>query len=587
VSTLPEATLARLREELAFLYGDDVDGLLGELRRMLTSFAGERPSSTPPAGHGHAGGRLDEGEAVLITYGDSVRSPGEAPLRTLRRFLRGHVGSAIRSVHLLPFYPWTSDDGFSVVDYLAVDEALGSWADVEALGADYALMFDAVLNHASSSSRMFRGFLAGESAFRDYFVTADPASDVSGVVRPRTSPLLTPFEGASGTVHVWTTFSADQVDLDYRNPRVLLDMLGVLLHYVGRGARILRLDAVTYLWKELGTSCVHHPKTHGVLRLMRTALDAVAPDVVLLTETNVPHHENVSYFGNGHDEAAMVYNFALPPLVLHTFLRGDASALSAWASTLSTPSSETTFFNFLASHDGIGVRPVEALLPEAEVAALVGAVEARDGLVSYRAVEGGRRPYELNVSLFDALNDPHAGEGLARAVDRFAAAHAIMFALAGVPAVYLHSLLGSRNDRDGVARLGYNRAINRAKLDHDVLAAELGDPAGRRARTLSRLSQLLHTRRAERAFHPQAEQRVLDLGVGLFALRRSHGARVVLALTDVSGAGARLSLETLAGQAGAGRSARPRDLLAGATAGGSHLELAPYGVAWLAYEAGG
>jgi glucosylglycerate phosphorylase len=583
VNDLPERHVSRLRERLVFLYGDDVEGTLSELSHLLADFARQRPQ--PPGQAGDA--RLDEGEAVLITYADSIRAAGEAPLRTLRRFLRDHVGDAVRSVHLLPFYPWTSDDGFSVVDYLAVDEAVGAWADVEALGRDYALMFDAVLNHASSASRMFRGFLAGDGAYRDYFVTADPAADLSGVVRPRTSPLLTPFAGASGTVHVWTTFSADQVDLDYRNPRVLLDMLAVLLHYVARGARILRLDAVTYLWKELGTSCVHHPKTHGVLRLLRTAIDAVAPDVVLLTETNVPHHENVSYFGDGSDEAAMVYNFALPPLVLHTFLTGDASALSTWAATLSTPSSETTFFNFLASHDGIGVRPVEALLTEAEVAAVVAAVEARGGLVSYRTAEGGRRPYELNVSLFDALNDPRSGEGLGRAIDRFAAAHAIMLALAGVPALYVHSLLGSRNDHESVARLGHNRAINRAKLDHGELDAELAVAGGRRARTLSRLSQLLRARRAERAFHPQAAQRVLDLGPGLFALlRRGRGGRVVLALHDVSGGGARLPLASLAARAGARRDERPRDLLrVGAPASSrTHLELSPYGVAWLAYE---
>jgi glucosylglycerate phosphorylase len=565
VSTLVAAVRARLREGLAFLYGDDVDEALRELVEIAERFlaagaaAGTRERSPE---------RLSEREAVLITYADTIRAPDEAPLATLRRFLRTHVGDAVRTVHLLPFYPSTSDDGFSVADYLAVDPAVGTWDDVAALGRDYALMFDAVINHASSSHRAFTGFLAGEAAYRDYFVTADPSADTSAVVRPRTSPLLTPFASPRGTVHVWTTFSADQVDLEYANPRVLLDMVAVLLTYVERGARIIRLDAVTYLWKELGTPCVHHPKTHGVLRLLRTVVDAVAPEVVLLTETNVPHHENVSYFGDGHDEAAMVYNFALPPLVLHAFLTGDASTLSNWAATLSTPSDETTFFNFLASHDGIGLRPVEDLLPAAEVGALVAAVEARGGLVSYRSAAGGRRPYELNVALFDALA---GGADDERAVDRFVCAHAIMFALAGVPAVYVHSLLGSRNDHDNVRRLGHNRAINRSKLEFGTLVADLADPKSLRARVLGRLSALLHARRAEPAFHPQAAQRVLDLGPGVFALLRERGERRVLAIHDVSGRGVRLSAEAVA-RAGAGRG--PIEALV----------VPPFGVAWVPLE---
>lgn len=557
---------ARLAAHLAFLYGERGDAVLPRLLERLEAFRLDHPEL---ASKGAAA--PDQNDVVLITYADQVRAELEPPLRTLHRFVRERLASAVNTVHLLPFYPSTSDDGFSVVDYLAVDPAVGGWGDIEAFGRDTALMFDAVINHASVSSRWFQGFLAGEAPYVDYFLDVPPDTDVSSVVRPRTLPLLTPFETARGMRYVWTTFSADQVDLNYATPAVLLDVVDVILNYVARGATILRLDAVTYLWKELGTSCVHHPKTHRVLQLLRSVVDEVAPHVLLLTETNVPHTENVAYFGNGHDEAHMVYNFALPPLTLHAFARGDARALQEWASSLRTPSSDTTFFNFLASHDGIGVRPVEALLPPDEVAALAARVERHGGRVSFRSQAGGQQSaYELNISYFDALSDPAADEPLATQVDRFVAAHAIMASLAGVPAVYVHSLLGSRSDAASVTRSGHNRAINRARLKIGELERELDDPASLRGRVWRRLSHLLAVRRSEQAFHPQAAQEVLDAPAGVFALRRGGH---VTCLANVTGAPQMVDV-------GPGPW---RDLLAGtATVDAAGRCLLPaYGVAWL------
>lgn len=564
-----------LKQELTFLYGPERGGIEGELRALM-----ERHGAPSAAnGAGVASDRLDQGESVLISYADSLRAPDESPLRTLRRFLRQHAAGVVRTVHLLPFYPWTSDDGFSVVDDRAVDPAVGTWEDVAALREDVALMFDVVLNHASTASRAFQGFLADEPAYRDWFLAVDPATDLSAVVRPRTSPLLTPFVGARGPLHVWSTFSADQVDRNYANPRVLLDLVDIVLGYLARGATILRLDAVTYLWKEIGTPCVHHPKTHAVMRLLRSVVDACYPDAVLLTETNVPHHENISYFGSGHDEVSMVYNFALPPLVLHTFGTGDASDLSRWASDLRTPSNETTFLNFLASHDGVGVRPVEALLREEQVAAMVERVKAHGGLVSYRSAGGTQLPYELNISLFDALSDPSSGEPLERSIDRFVAAHGIMLALAGVPALYLHSLVGSRSDHANVEALGYPRAINRSKLDAAALSAELAAPTSRRAQVLARLSSLLRVRRREPAFHPQAPQRVLDLGPGAFALLRVGPEGAVVCVHDIGGKGVSVEHQSVAALAGWSGSAH--DLLGGpALTPGGRVAVPAYGMAW-------
>lgn len=513
---------------------------------------------------------LSANDVVLITYGGSLVHEGQAPLATLREFVLEHLHDAINIVHLLPFFPYTSDDGFSVVDYLSVDPALGDWHDIAALAGEVDLMFDAVVNHVSAQSHYLQQYLAGNPDYADFFIDVNPNTDTSQVVRPRTTPLLTPFAAKNDTKHLWTTFSDDQVDLNYANPQVMLEVVRVLLEYAARGARIIRLDAVTYLWKELGTPCVHHPKTHAVLRLMRTVMETAAPGVLLLTETNVPHAENISYFGDGSNEAHMVYNFALPPLVLHTLLIGDASTLSGWAQGLET-SGNTCFFNFLASHDGIGVRPVEGLLRPAEIEHLTRTVRAHGGHVSFKTnSDGSQSPYELNISYFDALNDPAVPTLLERQVARFVVAHAIMLSLAGVPALYVHSLLGSRSDHAGATKTGRARSINRAVLDADAVRQELADADSLRAQVLHGLTQLLKVRRQHRAFDPHASQQIVDVSPQVFAvLRGSHQSEQVLCLHNVSAQEQRVPMP-----------GKWRDLLT-ADEGEIMVVLEPYAVRWL------
>jgi sucrose phosphorylase len=350
-------------------------------------------------------------------------------------------------VHILPFFPYSSDDGFSIIDYTAVNPEWGTWADIRQLGEHVRLMFDAVINHISCQSEWFQGFLRDDPQYAGFFIIVDGGADLSMVVRPRALPLLTPVETSTGKRFVWTTFSEDQIDLNFGNPEVLLRLVDVLLLYVEQGAEFIRLDAIAYLWKRLGTPCIHLEEAHRVVKLLRAVMDAVAPGVLLITETNVPHDENISYFGDGTDEAQMVYQFSLPPLTLHAFLTGNATYLTRWATTLQPFSSETTFFNFLASHDGIGVRPAEGILPPEEVQRLVDTTLAHGGFVSHKTDgDGAQSVYELNISYFDALSDPRDNEPLALQVDRFLAAQAIMLALQGVPGIYVHSLFGSRSD---------------------------------------------------------------------------------------------------------------------------------------------
>ncbi|MCA9838251.1 MAG: sugar phosphorylase [Trueperaceae bacterium] len=519
-----------LAESLEFIYPGQAEAILPDLLEILEAFrlGHPLPSIRP-------GDRLSEKDCLLITYGDQIQSKEQSHLQTLHQFLTTHVGDVITGVHFLPFFPYTSDDGFSVVDYYQIDPNLGSWSDVKAIGKDYRLMFDAVINHISARSGWFQGFLNDESPYTDFFITESPDTNLSMIVRPRTLPLLTPVETPSGRKHVWTTFSPDQIDLNMANPEVLLEVLKVLLFYAEQGASIIRLDAVTYLWKEVGHPSVHHPKTHRVLQLLRTAFESAAPNLVMLTETNVPHAENIGYFGDGHNEAQMVYNFALPPLVLHSFLTEDGSALQNWASDLNTPSAETCFFNFLASHDGIGLRPVESLLEPKDIEHLVASVLAHKGLVSYKTnSDGSQSPYELNISYFDALNDPESDEALELQIRRFLCAQSILLSLVGVPGIYVHSLLGSRNNYEGVKATGRNRSINREKFRLSELEAELSQAESRRARVLKAMKTMLNVRQKAKAFHPQAAQEVIKTQKEVFVLKRSSAQESFYCLHNFS-----------------------------------------------------
>lgn len=518
-----------LFEHLSFIYGKaTAEKTLPKLQQILEGYR-KRLTVEQTA--------ISERDAILITYGDMVQATGEAPLSTLANFLSETIKDGVSTVHILPFYPYTSDDGFSVVDYKAVNPELGDWQDVAQLGQHFRLMFDAVVNHISASSDWFQRFLADEPAFRDYFTVVEPDEDLSAVFRPRALPLLTQFETKAGPKHVWTTFSADQIDLNFAHPDVLLAVIDVLLFYVTQGAEFIRLDAIGFMWKEIGTSCIHLPEAHRAIQLMRSALNEVSPQVALITETNVPHKDNIAYFGDGTNEAQMVYNFSLPPLTLHAFHTGHAEVLSRWASTLDLPSDQTTFFNFLASHDGIGLMPTRGILPESEVVTIAKRVEALGGFVSYKNnPDGSQSPYELNINYLDALGEPHVAETAVLRAQRFLASQAIMLALRGVPGIYFHSLFGSSGWLEGVAQTGRNRTINRQKLEKAQIANELADPQSLRSLVLRPYLHMLKTRAQQPAFHPNGQQAILSLNSAVFAvLRRDKaGNNPVLCLQNVS-----------------------------------------------------
>lgn len=515
---------------------------------------------------------VDGNSVYLIAYGDSIQHNDQKPLATLNQFARKHLRHIISDIHILPMFPYSSDDGFSVIDYRRVDEHLGGWSDLQQLSEQFSLMFDCVINHISRSSDWMQGYLQDEPYYKDYFIEANPELDYSRVVRPRALPLLSPFIKADGSqIYLWTTFSEDQVDINFKNPQVLLESIDVLLQYAASGGQSIRLDAIGYIWKEPGTACIHLPQTHNIIKVWRTLLDYILPGTRLITETNVPHHENISYFGHG-DEAHMVYQFPLPPLTLHAFLRQDTRVLTQWAKGLSAEARypHTTYFNFLASHDGIGLRPTETFLDDSDRLFMAQEVIRKQGRVSYKDNgDGTHSPYELNINYLSAITEPE--DKNEQKANKFIAAQSVLLSIVGVPAIYYHSLLGSENDLEGMHQSGINRRINRQKLTLQELEFELASHNSLRALVFNGLSDLIAIRRAHSAFSPQSDQRVMELGHSLFALERYDPQQEdrISCVVNISDRRQPLTLE-LPGE----------DLISGKAFNGS-MTLQPWQVVWI------
>jgi sucrose phosphorylase len=534
---LDEATRARLRARLARLYGDTTaDRVLPRLLTVLERHEGGR-------WHAPREELWDEHDAILITYADSVLSTSEIPLRTLRAFVSGHLSEAFTTLHILPFFPYSSDDGFSVTDFRSVREDLGDWPDVQAIADKMHLMVDLILNHVSRESLWFTDFVNRRSPGCDYFIEVEPKENLTAVVRPRSTPLLSGVRTPDGMRHVWATFSNDQIDLNYSNPDVLLEFVDILLFYISQGARILRLDAVAFVWKEIGTPCIHLPETHEIVKLLRDVVTAVEPCCLLLSETNVPNEENLSYFGTG-DEAHMVYQFSLPPLVLHALSTGSTCYLNEWAGNLPSPPPGCTYLNFTASHDGVGLRPLEDVLPSEEIHHLLEHMRQRGGYISTRRNrDGSDIPYELNISYFDACAVPGAASPDEQ-IERFLLTQTLALSLQGVPAVYIHSLTATPNDRIGVERTGHTRAINRRKWDKLELERELANPDSSTHRVFQEYLRRLQLRRSIPAFHPDASQRLIEVDDESFALLRESidGGEQLLAVYNFAPRPRRLRL---------------------------------------------
>ena len=545
LTILPEAR-EQLQVRLSNIYGEAVAKTwMPEMERILKVHYAHKPQELidedrefDPAN------RFTERDLILITYGDLLSSEDRSPLATLAHLLEAkpRLKGIVNTLHILPFFPYSSDKGFAVIDFRTVDQKLGSWRDIEEMGKRYKLMFDGVLNHSSSMSPEFQELLNGNPVYKDIVITFKSPDELtpeerSMIVRPRTSDILTKFDSIDGPIHVWTTFSPDQVDLNYKNPFVLMFMIETLLLYVRRGADNIRLDAVTYIWSEPGTRCVHMEEAHEIIKLFRDILNLVAPKVALTTATNVPHEENISYFGNGSDEAQMVYNFALPPLVLHTFYREDATALTGWARDLKYFSDTSTYFNMLDTHDGVGLMGVKDILQKDDIDFIIEKAREHGAFISYKTgADSSKEPYEINTTWFSALNHDNSSEDIAFQVKRFVASRSIALVLRGVPGIYFHGLIGTCNDTETVLETKSKRDINRRVIDLKTLNEAQKDPHSKLSHIIIQLVRILEIRIRQSAFHPNGDQHVLSVSPDVFSVFRvSPDARQhILTLTNIT-----------------------------------------------------
>ncbi len=564
------AARQKIKNLLQSIYGNKLDeNFLEEFYQLIAKNIKDTTCSLS---------KWDQNDTILITYGDSVIKEGDRPLQTLHHFLKDYLQDETDIIHILPFFPYSSDDGFSVIDYYQVNPELGDWDDISQINADFDLMMDLVINHISKKSQWFQNYLNGKNPGKNYFIEMDPHTDISSVTRPRSTDLLTVFHTPEGKKYVWTTFSEDQIDLDFSNPRVLYEMFRVLFFYIHKGARIIRLDAIAYLWKKTGTSCIHLPETHKIVRLIRELAELIDPNVIILTETNVPHKENLSYFGSNYNEAHVIYQFSLPPLLLYTLHKGNSKHLSDWVATIPETEGNATYLNFTASHDGIGVRPLEGILPEDEKKALLDKMKEFGGYISTKTnPDTSESPYEINITYFDALKGTSEGIDSLQ-MERFLCSQTIMLALKGIPAFYIHSLLATENYHEGVKETGKYRTINRKKLDYQEITREINNNNSPKKKMFSELKRLIHIRKNQPAFHPDSLQRMLKLGNEFFAVERTHeNGQNIFSISNITDQSQALSLNAF-------KTRRTcKDLISGETLNREKADFKPYQTRWLMF----
>ncbi|MBD1139766.1 alpha-amylase [Pelagibacterales bacterium SAG-MED38] len=493
------------------LDNDDIDYLKEQILQIIKKFNKKNPKKKL---------KVSEKTSLLISYGDNIYSNKTNSIRVFQNFFKKNLSKYFNAVHFLPFYPSSSDSGFAVKDHYKIEKKIGNWSDIKRISKFNHVMADIVINHSSARGLWFKNFLKKKRPGKDYFLTVTSKFDISRVVRPRDHKLLKKIDIFQKSDYLWRTFSPDQIDLNFKNPAVLLRFIKIMVHLIKNGVTIFRLDAIAYLWKKNGSKCINLKQTHEIVKLLRVITNLLNTQTIIITETNLPEKENLSYFGN-NDEAHWIYNFSLPPLLIHAFLFENSSYLNKWSNGLPNRKSGNNYLNFIASHDGIGMRPTEGILNEKSLNNFIKRLKKNGSKFSYRKVQNkSKKVYEANITVFDALkksnNDPHGKFFL----ERYVAAHAIMISFEGIPAVYFNSLFGKSNDNSKYIITGNNRDLNRYKWNYKNITKKLNNKTSKQSIIYQNLGKLLDIKRKQKAFHPDAKRLNINLGSKIFCFKR-------------------------------------------------------------------
>ncbi len=460
----------------------------------------------------------NEKDCFLITYADSIKNENQNNLKTLHYFLSKYCKD-FSFIHILPFYPYSSDDGFAVIDYQKIDDEHGNWNDFQKISSKFKIMTDLVINHCSTENQLFKNFMKNEKPGKEFFISSNENFDIyKEVIRPRSSKLSKKVNICGKDKFVWCTFSHDQVDFDFKNPNVLIFFLKIIKLYIDKGAKGLRLDAVAFLWKEKGTTCINLPQTHLIIRLIRLVIESYAKDCLIITETNIPNHENLSYFGN-NNEAHCIYNFSLAPLLIHAIIAEDSSYLKQWSRSMPPAQFGNSYLNFLSTHDGIGMRPLEGILPGAELRKFTKTLKKSGANLTYRISQNRKTVYEINTTLLDALKETYSGRDNL-ILKRFILAHQILLSMEGIPAIYIQNLIGSSNDMEKYRRTKAFRSVNRKNWNIDELVYLLKKKSSLNKKIYNSIINLIKLRKNQSAFHPNATQFTLQLDKSFFGIWR-------------------------------------------------------------------
>lgn len=628
-----QAAWNRVEADLESVYGNNTHDLLQALKLLAAEFSGNTMRRGPG---GRA--RLSESSAALICYADSiVDSTGtKTPIQALTDVVKSiHLARTLPIVHLLPFFPWDTDRGFSVKDYYQVDPHCGSWDDLRPLAKEVELMFDFVANHASIENPLVQRALIARHLSSEHPLYAEAApyldfviaysedelpddAHLQALARPRPNPVLTRYsvietpdnkcrailgEPSSshadvlGQGYVWTTFSRPknqdgteatrQVDLNFKNPKVFLESLRILLFYVERGASLIRLDAIGYIWKRLGSTSLHEPEVHALLAATKEVLTLASPHVITIAEVNEPQDKAFTYLGTTEkEESDLVYQFAHFPLAIHALLTQNGQYYTEWLSSLFEVDGRQ-FVTVLGSHDGLGLKPVRNILPEEELERLSSIlIEEHGGRPNYASLPGGQQiVYEICGTPWDLINNSSAAEPFELQKQRYLAVVGLGLLVRGLPAFYINGVFGTRNyTPDG--GLDENRTVNREVFSNESLLATLKDRTSHYRNVFEALQEILLKRSTQPAFgsltNPTQPIQTNCQAVVAAVIPGEAPQDALLCLVNVSSDPQEVVIETDTFEPGE----RPSDILSGAPVspgpnGIVNASLAAYQIAWI------
>jgi len=523
----------------------------------------------------------DASSSVLITYPDVISRFGEPSLETLAELINDHIKNLATIVHVLPFLRSTSDGGFAVSSHDEISPDFGNWEHLQKIGKTRLLMADLILNHISASHPWVGQFRNAKKPGVNYILSPCLRENWSNVFRPRNSSLFTSLNTVNGPKKVWTTFSPDQIDLNWSEPLLLVEYFKIIVRYLRYGVRWIRLDAIGFIWKSPGTECVHLEEAHQIVKVLRHQIQKLIPEGVLVTETNVPEEETLSYLKTG-DEANLAYNFPLPPLILESIISNNSDLLNKWLEHWPSLPEQSLLLNFTASHDGVGLMPLKGLISQDRLKNLLINCELRGGLISHRTMPSGEEePYELNISWWSAMKDSGVNPSNFQ-LERFLLSQLFIMSLQGIPAFYVQALLASENNIESYRKTGQRRDLNRERFDANDLLVSLKDKSSSAFKNLKYLKSAMAIRSQLIAFHPESPMQCLSPHKkDLVILCRGKGKERIWALHNFTNTRIDFSLLNVLNKSEVSKSNQWVDCLNNCSISDTDIELKPYSVIWL------